>query len=144
MDSTPTTKNRDDLLLLKQQVMSAIGAKLGTYTRTDNTKVPAIYVSPPDPPVDYRPFGIECIISETTYSPHSVIGGGGRLLSIDREYSVVLVQHESRKDLEEVKVLLVKYLTPLYVRVDLVHIMPSMNALEQLNLTLAAPYLLAV
>ncbi|MGB3208663.1 MAG: hypothetical protein WBB28_27050, partial [Crinalium sp.] len=50
---------------IRDAIASALGNELGTYTLTNGSTIPAIYVVPPQIPSEWKVLGLECVIGRS-------------------------------------------------------------------------------
>ena len=137
--SPQTMKNPHELY---QLVLDIFQADLGTYTRPDNSVVPAIALVPPEPQGNFYVSGVEVVIREPEDDPHLLLGG--RYISNERFLVVSFIQHDTNESLYQIRNKILTKLLPEFPGGNLTHLAPNGDVLEQVNVRLYAPEVLEI
>jgi hypothetical protein len=83
-------------LEVRNKLATALAGLLGTYTLPNSTVIPALYVTPPQVPNNWKVLGIECTLAQSAAQktdPISWISGTDGLY-IEQYHTVTLLQHD--------------------------------------------------
>lgn len=106
---------------------------VGTYTRPDNRKIPAVWYGA-EPPSEYTVKGVEVIITETDFTYSIPVGSPNSRLETS-VIEVSLIQHEkgaeNNRDFTKLKNYLVENMRANFYRVDVISMPGTNNILEE-------------